>query len=189
MTVAELQTLLMAERTSWSERVADLEKERDALRASYELARQELELWKRRLFIAKAERIDTTQLQLEFAEKLKQLDTLAGTLGIAKDDARKDDAADPTKAKDGKRRGKRKHNRGTGRRDLRELALPEERIEISDPHLEKLVAEGKVVRHGFEDSYKLAHKRGGKCRVVIARVRYKAVDAVGNTDVDRKSVV
>jgi transposase len=173
----------MAERTSWSERVADLEKERDALRASYELARQELELWKRRLFIAKAERIDTTQLQLEFAEKLKQLDTLAGTLGIAKDDARKDDATDPTKAKDGKRRGKRKHNRGTGRRDLRELALPEERIEISDPHLEKLVAEGKVVRHGFEDSYKLAHKRGGKCRVVIARVRYKAVDAVGNTDV------
>lgn len=170
-----------AARSSLTERVVDLEKERDTLRASHERLRQELELFKRRLFIAKAERIDTTQLELEFAEKLRELDTLANTLGIAKDDAHKD--ADDAKAKDGKRRGKRKHNRGTGRRDLRELPLEEERVEISDPHLEELVAQGKVVRHGFDESYKLAHKRGGKRRVVIARVRYKTVDAAGNTDV------
>ena len=50
------------------------------------------------------------------------------------------------KARDGKRSGKRAGNRGTGRRDLKELALPEERVEITDPHLERLVAEGKVVR-------------------------------------------
>lgn len=188
-TVAELQALLIAERASFAsarsslaQRVADLEKERDSLRASYELALQELELWKRRLFIAKAERVDTTQLQLEFAAKLARVEALAGTLGLAQADPRKDDG-DDAKAKDGKRRGKRKHNRGTGRRDLKELPLPEERIEITDPYLEKLVAEGKVVRHGFEDSYKLAHKRGGKYRLVVARARYKTVDAAGDTDV------
>jgi transposase len=181
--VAELQTLLAAERVAAEKRIAELEKERDNLRASHERLRQELELFKRRLFIAKAERVDTKQLEMEFAAKLRELDAVAGTLGIAADGHTHDDADDDAKARDGKKRGKRKNNRGTGRRDLRDLPLEEERIEISDPHLEKLVEEGKVVRHGFDDSYKLAHKRGGKRRVVIARVRYKAVGADGNADV------
>lgn len=196
-TVEELRALLIAERASifaerasFEERVAGLEKERDTLRAAYERLRQELELWKRRLFVAKAERIDTKQLELEFADKLRRLDALADTLGIARgdvdrevDDGRDTDQAETAKASDGKQRGERKHNRGTGRRRLQDLPLEEERIEIADPHLEGLVAEGKVVRHGFEESYKLMHKRGGRRRVVIARVRYKAVDADGNADV------
>ena len=61
-------------------------KERDNLRASHERLRQELELFKRRLFIAKAERVDNTrQLELEFAEKMRELDSMAKTLGIAQD--------------------------------------------------------------------------------------------------------
>jgi transposase len=178
----ELLAVLQAERAAFAQRIAHLEMERDHLRAAHERLRQELELFKRRLFIAKAERVDTQQLEMEFAEKLRELDAIAGTLGVA-DGGSHDDADDDTKARDGKKRGKRKNNRGTGRRDLRELPLEEERIEISDPHLEQLVAEGKVVRHGFDESSKLAHKRGGKRRVVIARVRYKTVDVDGNTDV------
>jgi len=192
-TVEELRALVMAERASFAQQVSQLEQERDTLRTSYELALQELALLKRRLFIAKAERVDTTQLQLEFADKLERIERLAGTLGIAVGDVRAVasdeqspvDEADGSKAKakDGKLRGGRTRNRGTGRRDLRELPLPEERVELTDPHLEQLVAEGKVVRHGFDDSYKLAYRRGGKVRLRIARVRYKAVDADGNTDV------
>jgi hypothetical protein len=52
-------------------RIVELEQERDRLRASHERLRQELELFKRRLFIAKAERIDTRQLELEYARKLQ----------------------------------------------------------------------------------------------------------------------
>lgn len=175
--VAELQTLLAAERM----RIAELERERDNLRASHERLRQELELWKRRLFIAKAERADNEkQLKLEFAEKLRQLDALAGTLGIAQDD---DATPDEQPARDGKPRGKRARNRGTGRRDLRSLPLEEERVEIADPHLDTLVSEGKCVRHGFEERVTIAHKRASKRRVIIARVRYKTVDAEGNADV------
>ena len=183
----ELYALLERERSQWARERASLakhitllEQERDRLRASHERLRQELELFKRRLFIAKAERIDTRQLELEYARKLHELDTLAGTLGLAKEPAQ---AEDDTPACDGKRRGKRKGNRGTGRRDLRLLQLEDERIEIPDPHLEALVAEGKVIRHGFEETYKLGHKRGGRRRIVIARVRYKTVDASGDTDV------
>lgn len=169
-----------AERASFVERIANLEQERDRLRASHERLRQELELFKRRLFIAKAERVDTRQLQLEYAQKLQELEKLAGTLGIAQTS---NEAEEDKPASDGKRRGKRKGNRGTGRRDLRSLQLEEERIVISDPHLEALVEQGKVIRHGFEESCKIAHKRGGKRRVIIARVRYKTVDAAGDTDV------
>lgn len=164
-----------------NERIANLEKERDNLRASHERLRIELELYKRRIFIAKAERADNEQqLRLEFAQKLRELDEIAGTLGIANDEQPK---RDETPAKDGKPKGKRGSNRGTGRRDLKELPLPEDRVEISDPHLERLVSEGKVTRHGFEESYKLGHRRASRVRVVIARVRYKTVDAEGNADV------
>ena len=59
---------------------------------------------KRRLFIAKAERSnDAGQLQLEFAEKMRELDALAGVLAIANDRPEADD----TPARDGKPRGKR----------------------------------------------------------------------------------
>lgn len=194
-----LHELLLAERACYTERIALLEKERDNLRASHERLRQELELFKRRLFIAKAERKDTKALEAEFGEKMRQLDLLAGTLGIAQDKpttehesgddpepaAGKESAPGDKLAADGKPLGKRDKNRGKGRRDLRTLPLPEERIEISDPHLEALVKEGKVIHHGFETTYKAAHRRGGKVRVAIARVRYKTVeiDAAGKPDI------
>jgi transposase len=179
--MSTLRAQFEAERAMYTQRIAELEQERDRLRASYEHLREELELFKRRLFVAKAERIDTTQLQFEYAKKLEELDTIAGTLGLAKGDP---DDGDDTKARDGKRRGNRKNNVGTGRRDLRSLpVVEEERIELADAHLEKLVAEGKVKRHGFDETVKIGHKRGGKRRVIIARVRYKAVDAEGNADI------
>jgi hypothetical protein len=40
----------------------------------------ELELLKKRLFVAKAERVDVEQLELEFAAKLAELDALAKRL-------------------------------------------------------------------------------------------------------------
>jgi transposase len=192
--VAELQALLReeraraeaervraeAERATSKQRIAALEKERDNLLSSHERLRHELELFRRRLFIAKAERSnDAGQLELEFAEKLRELDALAGTLGIANDRPKSDD----TPARDGKPRGKRTNNRGTGRRDLKELGLEQERIEIPDPRLEALVAQGKVVPHGFEETFKLMHRRATKVLLVVARVRYKTVDAEGNADV------
>lgn len=184
----ELQALLKAEREAGrkeretaSQRISSLEQERDNLRASHERLRIELELFKRRLFVAKAERADDApRLQLEFEEMLRQLDEMAGTLGMAKQPER-EESTEP--ARDGKPRGKRGGNRGTGRRDLRELALEEVRIEIADPHLEKLVAEGTVKRHGFEETCKIGHRRASKVCVVVARVRYKTEDAEGNTDV------
>ncbi len=115
------------ERELAAQRIAELEAERDKLRASYDRLWVEVELFKRRLFVAKAERADNeNQLRLEYEDKLRALDEMAGTLGLGKKDAPK---SDERPARDGKRRGKRAGNRGTGRRNLKDLPLEEERID------------------------------------------------------------
>jgi hypothetical protein len=56
----------------------------------------------------------------------------------------------------------------TGRRNLRELNLPEERIEVAD-----LPWKGSVPRTGTEDTCKLMWRPGGFVRLVVARVKYR----------------
>src|SRR3990172_751027 len=77
------------------ERVVQLTKERDLLRASHERLRLELELLRRRIFVAKAERVDTAQLELEFAATLAALDRLAGLPPASPEDGDPDGAAKP----------------------------------------------------------------------------------------------
>lgn len=161
--IAELEALLASER----ERAAQLEKERDALKASHERLRLELELLKQRLFVAKAERVDTQQLELEFAQKLRALEEVAGTLGMVSGQGT------------GGAGAKKKKPKPSGRRDLKGLPLEEKRVEIADPVFDGLVAQGKAERIGFEESCKLAWQRGGMRRLVIARVKYRTVDADG----------
>jgi transposase len=162
-----LEAALAAEK----EKVAALTQERDQLRASHERLRLELEMLKRRIFVAKAERVDTTQLEMEFAETLRRLDALAGTLG-------KDDATGGPPPPDADEKKKKK--KSTGRRDLKAWPLEEERIEIADPLYEELVAAGKATRIGFEESCKLGYKRGGMRRIVLARITYQVPTAEGD---------
>jgi transposase len=160
--VLALEAALAAERAA----LVAMTKERDLLRGSHERLRIELELLKRRLFVAKAERIDTAQLEIEFAEKLRQLDALGAV------PSESDESAPPAD-------NKKKKRKSTGRRDLKKLPLEEVRVEIADPLYEALVAAGKAARIGFEESCKLGWKRGGMRRVVLARVKYQ-VDGPGS---------
>src|ERR1035437_62052 len=80
--VVSLTDALTKERGTASELrapVVTLTQERDLLRTSHERRRIDLELLKRRIFAAKAERVDSRQLELEFAAKLAALDALGGT--------------------------------------------------------------------------------------------------------------
>lgn len=167
--IAALEAALAAER----ERVVELTQERDRLRASHEQLRIELELLRRRIFIAKAERVDTRQLELEFAATLAALDKLSG--GSPKEIEASTADARPVS---------RRKTKPRGRRNLRELPLEEERIELRDEVFEKLVAEGKAEPCGFEESCKLGWKRGGMRRVVIARAKYRVVDVHGESQVE-----
>ena len=171
-----LEGALIAERERVARLTAErdqLQTERDQLRASHERLRLELELIKRRMFIAKAERVDTAQLELEFAQKLAELDRLAGIVVPEPSEAGSNAGGAP----------KDKRRQPTGRRDLREAALAEERIELKDDVFEKLVAVGKATRLGFEESCKLAYQRGGMRRLVIARVKYRVLDQHGESTI------
>lgn len=135
--------------------------ERDKLRRAYEQLKAQLELIRRRIFLAKAERIDTRQLELEFAATQAKLVKLATELGdpnasILPLTISPSDAAPPPRAKP------------KGRRNLADLDIPEERVEIDDPSLE-----GVAERIGFEESYHAGYRRGGPIRIVKARVVYK----------------
>ena len=159
--------------SSWprsASRSPQLTQERDRWVALQVALRIELELLKRRLFVANAERIDTEQLELEFAATLAALDKLAGMSPLPHEESEDDKKATKIKPK--------------GRRDIRKLALEEERIEISDPLFEKLVAEGKAEQIGYEESCKLGFKRGGFRRVVVAGVKYQATDNQGESCVE-----
>jgi transposase len=148
--------------------VAELTQERDRLRAAYEQLRLDLELMRRRIFVAKAERVDTAQLELEFAGKLAELDALSSQLDEILGSGESAGGGDKPGAPQ-----KKQPKKPLGRRDLREANLPEERVEIPDPEFEAKVARGEAERIGFEESCKLGWQRGGLRRIVVARVKYR----------------
>ena len=158
--VAELESTLAATTSD----LAAARSERDKLREAWQAVKLELELLKKRLFVAKAERVDVEQLELEFAKKLAELDALSKRLepvppwmlATVASGSSGGGSAGPQKKKP------------SGRRDVRELELPEERVELVDDQLE-----GVVKRLGFEESYKLAWRRGGMVRLVVARAKYQ----------------
>lgn len=164
-TVAAQRVALEVEQTRRVEIEAERDRlvsERDQLREAYEALKQQVELARRRLVIAKAERLDTTQLELEFATQLAALGAAARQAMEAEAAAGGGDA--------GTRKGGKPNRQG--RRDLRLCDLPEERIEVPDPALE-----GKVPRIDTEESVSLRWRRGGFVRLVVVRFKYATESA------------
>ena len=111
--------------------------------------------------LAKAERIDTTQLEIEFAATLAALDALAGTTPS--------DIEEPGSSKPGPTiTGPRGKAKPTGRRDLRDEEVPVERIPLSDPTLD-----GTAEAIGTEQASRMMWRRAGWVRVVTERIKYK----------------
>ena len=137
--------------------------ERDKLRRASDRLCEELELLRRRIFVAKAERVDTTQLELQFAAVKKELDAL----GFQEE---------PNEESEPEGDGKPPQRKPKGRRDLSKLpVVREDRIELLDEDFELLVAAGRAERMPFAESYRLSYQRGGAVRVVVVRARYKTV--------------
>jgi hypothetical protein len=147
----------------------ELEKAQDALanlRVRYHELLEELHLLKRRLVVAKAERLDDiADAQLAFDKLLAETQAIKKVLDDATpSDEPKDAASPPPRDKPQATR----NTAPTGRRDLSKCDLPEIRIELPDPQLE-----GKVERIGVEETARVAFERGGYRRLVVARIVYK----------------
>lgn len=154
--------------------IRQLTAQRDAFRDAYERTRIELLLLKRRIFVGTAERVDTTQLRLEFAEKAQAFEAMAAALGEAAQSDMGDRSGQPASPPD-------KSRKPRGRRDLREMGLEEQRLELTDPVFDRLVAEGKAKLIGYEESARLAWERGGMHVLVVARAKYQTIDRNGES--------
>jgi len=162
-------------------KLATITSERDNLRKAYRQLMEQFELLKRRIFIAKAERVDATQLELEFEKTKKKLDALAqqlaGNAAMADATPGGDQPDEPGSRPSGKPPAKGK-TPSKGRRNLADRAdLPQRRIEIRDADLEK--DGGTFI--GWELSYKLGYQRPEAVRVVLARAKYKTPGADGES--------
>lgn len=160
MRIRELESALATTASS----LESATKERDRYRKAHAMLLEQYELLKRRIFVGKAERADVTQLELKFEETRVKLEKLSLALGIpASDDAGDGDGGD-----------KKPPTKPGGRRNLHALDLPKERIEIVDPELD-----GRFESIGFEESSRLAYRRGGPIHIIVARKIYKTTDEQG----------
>jgi len=151
--------------------LANSRRENEQLRASQAELRVELELLRRRIYVAKSERVDTRQLELEFATKLKHLDELSRDKGLEPDVFHGGgDGASPRK----------RNRKPKGRRDLSDANLAEIRVEVTDPVFEDMVQEGRAEEVNKVLSYKLAWVRGGFRKLVIARATYRLAGEKGD---------
>ncbi len=176
---------LEAKLASVTEELKEAQERIANLRASYRRALEQLALMRRRIFSAKAERVEAAGLQLAFDQLLAQTQQLECKLAEAgetpcgdptdvaedtktgsesTDDS--DNKADKSDEANGKGNGKTR-----ARRKLSESYLPLIRVEVTDPELE-----GVAERIGFEESYRLGYERGGMRRIQVARAVYKIVE-------------
>lgn len=143
------------------------------LRQAYTRALEQLQLLRRRLFVAKAERVDTRAEQLAFDTMFAQVHTLEKALEAAEQNTASSESDGGGARKDKPTR------KPKGRRNLDESMLPERRVEILDPALE-----GRAERIGFEESSRLGYERGGMRRIVVARAVYKDPDVTPATSAE-----
>lgn len=177
-----------AELTAASKKLASVTTERDNLRRAYRQLMEQFELLRRRIFIAKAERVDATQLELEFEKTKKKLDELAQKLAEEEPAEAVAESSDAVSGGEGgtgsvggevgsRPSGKPASNPKVAPKGRRNLGaadhLAQRRIEIRDAELEKSGA----VMIGWEESYKLGYQRPEPVRVTIARAKYKVPTA------------
>lgn len=204
--VHELEALLKAEqdraaverekRESAEEQRALSQRLLEELRKSYTILQQELELLRRRIFEAKAERVDPKQLALEFAKTQKELDALQNKIaeteaalagsegGVAPertspaggDAGTAPEQTSPPAGSPGKKK------KSTGRRKLAETDLPVERLEISDPAMEALVASGEAVVVGAAESAQIMFRRSSLVVLVTAKKTYQLAKSPESKD-------
>jgi transposase len=160
--IARLEARLAAA----EQELGDARRALEGLRQAYTRALEQLALLRRRLFVAKAERVEAAGEQLAFDALFAEVKRLEEALDEA-------ERAGPAEAPQGEAGEPKRRPGGKGRRDLAKTELPVVRVELADPELEAQVREGKAERVGVEESSRLGYERGGMRRIVLERVVYK----------------
>ena len=147
----------------------------EELRKSYAILQQEFELQRRRIFEAKAERLDSTQLELEFEKTKAALDAMQEKLAEAA-------AAAGVTAPPAPPPGTSPKRKPTGRRKLDDSALPVEKVVLADPAMEALVRSGEAEIIGADVSSSLKYRRASMVRFVTEKPTYRVLKNADGTE-------
>lgn len=163
--------------------LAELKDSHRQLRRAYMHALEQLQLMRRRMFLAKAERREEVAEQLVFEgmfaeverleKELEELRNAEDAAGVKGEGGNEGSGVEAGSGGDDPKGDKPKKGGGKGRRNLENSDLPIVVLEVSDPELE-----GKAERIGVEKSWKLAYEPGGMRRLLISRIVYKTADFV-----------
>lgn len=177
-THSELARLAQLERekAALTERLRDAEASLERVRRAYTHALEQLQLLRRRVYVASAERAEVDATQLAFDAMFEQVQALSKQLDAAAAAAGDDEGGDDD---EGAKTRSKTRRPPPGRRDLAETDLPVIRVELTDPELED-----KAERIGFEESSRLGYERGGARRIVVARAVYKVPEPDAGTTAD-----
>lgn len=157
----------LAEKHSFAERLlAELKK-------NYALLQQEHELLRRRVFEAKAERLDPKQLELELEKTKTELEALREQIEKTTGTKLEDEAPGAPS---------RTRNRPTGRRRLDSTELPTEELVVTDPEMEALVAQGLAEVVGSDNSTRMKRRRGCTICLVTKRITYRSTKVEGSDE-------
>ena len=147
----------------------------EELRKSYTILQQEFELQRRRIFEAKAERLDSTQLELEFEKTKAALDEMQTKLAEAA-------AAAGVTAPPAPPPGTSPKRKPTGRRKLDDSALPVEKVVLADPAMEALIRSGEAEIIGADVSSTLKYRRASMVRFVTEKPTYRVIKNADGTE-------
>ena len=161
------------DRAQLQAKLTESEQTLERVRQAYTHALEQLQLAKRKLFMAKAERHEAVPEQLQLDLLHKQVEQLGKELNQAESAAQIAETSSNSTTEQPKKPAKfngadREGPKSSGRRNLELSSLPMIRVEITDPELE-----GKAERIGVEESWKLGFERGGQRRILVARVVYR----------------
>lgn len=146
----------------------------EELRKSYAILQQEFELQRRRIFAAKAERIETAQLELDFEKTRAALDEMQKALAAAAVAAGLEVPPPVPPPATPKRKP-------TGRRKLDVSELPIETVLLTDPAMEALVESGEAEVIGTDSASSLAYRRASMIRLVTEKRTYRVKKTDGET--------
>lgn len=148
----------------------DIEAKFARLDAAYRSVKERLELLNRRIYLAKAERVDTTQLEFEFAELSARLDAIV---------REREEAGDPGAPPASPPNGSKGRAKPKGRRSLLEAGRePDQRIRIENP-----VLQGVAREVGVETSFRVGFQRPKSLLIAVDRVKYEVIEPNGDASI------
>ncbi|MBM3992437.1 MAG: IS66 family transposase [Planctomycetes bacterium] len=153
----------------------DIEAKFARLDAAYRSVKEQLELINRRFYLAKAERVDTAQLEFEFAALNARLKEIVRE-GMGEPEPPAAPPADPPSSGSNGRGGRGKPK---GRRPLFDAnRVPDDRIRIENPALQGVAREV-----GVETSFRIGFQRPKPLLIAVDRVKYEITKPNGNASI------